>query len=128
MCKHRIEHGAKNNDADDNTDPQSHMMDLLDAKAHVGNARAHIERCGKRSVGYAPQNQDCQAALEPAGGNGQVSRRKLLEGFPDTAPSFLLQAFACYVGGVWVLYVNLKIAGSMADMNSVPGTPTYFLH
>ena len=90
MCKHRIEHGAKNNNADDNTYPQTDVMNLLDTNAHFGNARAHIERRRKRIVGRSPQKQECQAAFEPAGGRSHASRRKMMEGFRNVAPSFFL--------------------------------------
>ena len=67
MREHRVEHGTENDDADNNAHPEAHMVNLLDTRAHVGDARAHIEFRRKRGMGDAPQNQDCQAALWPVG-------------------------------------------------------------
>ena len=38
MGEHGIEHDAKDNDAHNHTDPQTQVMQGLDALAHVGDA------------------------------------------------------------------------------------------
>jgi len=43
MSKHRVEHGAKYDDTDDDAYPQTHLVNLLDAHTHFRDARAHIE-------------------------------------------------------------------------------------
>lgn len=86
VCKHRVEHGAKHDDADDDAYPQAHMMQLLQALAHLGDAGAHVEFRRKGSMGNAPYDQDRQAALQPAGEGSQAPLRTLLEGFRNAAP------------------------------------------
>ena len=57
--------GAEDDDANDDTGPQTQVMQRLDALAHVGNTRAHVEHQTKGVVRQQGQGRDRQATLEP---------------------------------------------------------------
>lgn len=93
MREHRIEHSAEYNDANDDAYPKTDVMNVLDTHTHFGDARAHVDPCGKRKLGNAPQKQDHQAVLWPAGKRSHASRRFSLEGFRNDSSAFSLQPF-----------------------------------
>ena len=43
MGEDRVEHRAEYDDTNDDANPQSHVMDLLDTHAHFGDAGTHVE-------------------------------------------------------------------------------------
>jgi len=44
MCKHRVEHRTDYDDADNDAYPKSYVVELLQARTHVSDTRAHIRR------------------------------------------------------------------------------------
>ncbi len=44
MCKHRVEHHTDDDDADNGATPKSYVVELLEARTHVSDTRAHIRR------------------------------------------------------------------------------------
>jgi hypothetical protein len=47
MSKYGVSHDAENDDSDDDTNPQAHVMQVQDAPAHLSDAFAHIQLCSQ---------------------------------------------------------------------------------
>ena len=90
MGKHRVKHGAEDDDTDNDADPQTHVVNLLNALAHFGNAGPHVHICGKHKLGDTPKNRDHQAVLQPAGESLHACRRTLREGIRNDSPYLFL--------------------------------------
>jgi len=54
MRKHRVEHSAKHDDADDDANPQADIVDVLYALAHFRHAGAHVESGCEGNMREAP--------------------------------------------------------------------------
>lgn len=67
MGENGVNHGAEDDNADDDANPQAHVVQVLDALAHVGNAGAQIQHDGQGIFGKQQQSGGRQTVFKPAG-------------------------------------------------------------
>ena len=71
--KNRVAHGAEDDNAYDDTDPQHDRMQPMNILAHRRDAWTHIEIDGEHDLRNDQQQQCAQATHARAGGRNQSS-------------------------------------------------------